>query len=889
MDIIFYIEYYTATGEQMALHIAEAHRPNSPQHILMTTDDNALWQGVWHVPAQAPDTIDYYFSVEGAHGTQRREWTTVCHRLDLPTRPQPAVRVYGRWIDVPHDTYRYSSAFTECLHPHALQPLRSPGDRCARLVCRAPQLRSGQRLVLTGADRALGEWHPEQGLPMAEHNYCEWVAEIPIDLLTQTTIEFKFAIIHDGADPSPIWEDGMNRTLTLADEPGLQVYELDQSFYPLCDERVAGTLVPVFSLRTDGSFGVGDFGDLMAMTDLVASTGQRMLQVLPINDTTVTHTWTDSYPYSCISVFALHPQYADLRQLPPLDSSDRRQHYAQLQRELNALPLIDYERMMQAKESYLHELYQQEGRKAMATDDFARFFDDNGLWLVPYAQYCYLRDTYRTTDFAQWQGHATWNEADRPALSDARSPQYHQVAYYYYVQYVLHSQMTAAHDHARRRGVVLKGDIPIGVHRQGCDVWMEPRYFCLDGQAGAPPDDFAVDGQNWGFPTYNWDAMLADGCQWWNRRFTHMALYFDAYRIDHILGFFRIWEIPIQAVRGLLGQFAPALALSPDDMAVYGLHFDRAMTRPYITDSVVCAVAGPEAAYLRQHCLSAQADGTYALCPEVDSERKVQALVDAHRLSEAQGRALCDLLTEVLFLEDHRHAGLYHPRISAQRTHAYRHLSEDGQRAFDRLYDDFYYHRNNGYWYGEAMKKLPPLIEATRMLACAEDLGMVPACVAPVMEQLRVLSLEIQTMPKTACRFADLQHNPYRSVCTISSHDMAPLRQWWDEDKGRAQDYYSSMLHHDDPAPHPMPGWLAEDIVERHLMSPSMLCILSLQDWLSIDELLRLPNAMGERINIPADPHHYWRYRMHVSIEQIAAHRDYRQRIADMIEQAGRR
>ena len=86
-----------------------------------------------------------------------------------------------------------------------------------------------------------------------------------------------------------------------------------------------------------------------------------------------------------------------------------------------------------------------------------------------------------------------------------------------------------------------------------------------------------------------------------------------------------------------------------------------------------------------------------------------------------------------------------------------------------------------------------------------------------------------------------------------------------------------------------MPGWLAEDIVERHLMSPSMLCILSLQDWLSIDEQLRLPNAMGERINIPADPHHYWRYRMHISIEQIATHRGYRQRIADMIEQAGRR
>lgn len=888
MDIIFYIEYYTATGEQLALHIAEAHRPDSPQHILMTTDDNAHWQGVWHVPAQAPDTIDYYFSVEGAHGTQRREWTTVCHRLDLPIRPQPTVRVYGRWIDVPHDAYRYSSAFTECLHPHTLQPLLSPGDRCARLVCRAPQLRSGQRLVLTGAERALGEWHPEQGLPMAEHNYCEWVAEIPIDLLTQTTIEFKFVIIHDGADPSPIWEEGMNRTLTLADEPGLQVYELDQSFYPLCDERVAGTLVPVFSLRTEGSFGVGDFGDLMAMTDLIASTGQRVLQVLPINDTTVTHTWTDSYPYSCISVFALHPQYADLRQLPPLASASRRDHYARLQQQLNGLQQIDYERMMQAKEAYLHELYQQEGRKAMATDDFARFFSDNGQWLVPYAQYCYLRDTYRTTDFAQWQGHATWNEADRPALSNSRSPKYHQVAYYYYVQYILHCQMTAAHDHARQRGVVLKGDIPIGVHRQGCDVWMEPRYFCLDGQAGAPPDDFAADGQNWGFPTYNWDAMLADGCQWWNRRFTHMALYFDAYRIDHILGFFRIWEIPIQAVRGLLGQFAPALAFTAEEIESYGLHFSTAMLAPVITDDMVDTLFGDRAGSVRHYCLDAVGNGTYTLRADYDTERKIADLVEAGRCDSQLLGGLYTLVDDVLFLADHRVAGTYHPRILARKTWAYRRLSDSARRAFDRLYDDFYYHRNNGFWYGEAMKKLPPLIEATHMLACAEDLGMVPSCVAPVMEQLRILSLEIQTMPKASTRFADVSRYPYRSVCTFSSHDMAPLRQWWDEDPLRTQDYYASVLHHDGEAPHPMPASLAEEVVAAHLASPSMLCVLSLQDWLALDDRLRLLDPNGERINIPANPHHYWRYRMHITIEQLSADAHFSQHISEMIERAGR-
>lgn len=651
---------------------------------------------------------------------------------------------------------------------------------------------------------------------------------------------------------------------------------------------MAGTLIPVFSLRSEGSFGVGDFGDLSAMVDFVASTGQRVLQVLPINDTTVTHTWTDSYPYSCISVFALHPQYADLRQLPPLASASRRDHYARLQQQLNGLQQIDYERMMQAKEAYLHELYDQEGAEMMATDAFRTFFDEAAQWLVPYAQYCRLRDTTRTTDFSRWHGHTAWDEADRAALSTPGSVEYAEVAYYYFVQYILHTQMTDAHDHARRCGVILKGDIPIGVHRQSCDVWMEPGYFCLDGQAGAPPDDFAADGQNWGFPTYNWQAMLDDGCQWWNRRFTNMAHYFDAYRIDHVLGFFRIWEIPIHAVRGLLGQFAPALAFTPEEIESYGLHFSTAMLAPVITDDMVDTLFGDRAGSVRHYCLDAVGNGTYTLRADYDTERKIADLVEAGRCDSQLLGGLYTLVDDVLFLADHRVAGTCHPRILARKTWAYRRLSDSARRAFDRLYDDFYYHRNNGFWYGEAMKKLPPLIEATHMLACAEDLGMVPSCVAPVMEQLRILSLEIQTMPKASTRFADVSRYPYRSVCTFSSHDMAPLRQWWDEDPLRTQDYYASVLHHDGEAPHPMPASLAEEVVAAHLASPSMLCVLSLQDWLALDDRLRLLDPNGERINIPANPHHYWRYRMHITIEQLSADAHFSQHISEMIERAGR-
>ncbi len=888
MNIVFHIEYYAYTGEQVAINIVGADGKTIVTHRLMTTQDNAHWTCEWNADGWEAAVADYYFSIERGGITLRREWTAVCHRLDMPTRQQAEVKVYCRWTDMPHDTYRYSSAFSECLHPRHVAPLRSPGDRCIRLVCRAPQLRSGHKLVLTGVSRALGNWIPLQGIPMTEHGYNEWVAEIATDLLDSNNIEFKFVIIPTDSS-APIWEDCNNRKLSIQQSGGLTVYELDQSFYPLCNERIAGTLIPVFSLRSEGSFGVGDFGDLCAMIDFVASTGQRVLQVLPINDTTVSHTWTDSYPYSCISVFALHPQYADLRQLPPLSSADRRKHYSSLQQQLNALKQIDYERVVQAKDEYLREIYVQEGCRIMNTDDYRQFFSENSQWLVPYALYCLLRDTYHTTDFTCWHGHTSWNETHRESLSDTNSDAYRQVAYYYFVQYVLHTQMSAAHEHARRCGVILKGDIPIGVHRQGCDIWTEPDYFCIDGQAGAPPDDFATDGQNWGFPTYNWQAMIADGCRWWNRRFTHMARYFDAYRIDHVLGFFRIWEIPVHAVRGLLGQFAPALAFTPQEIEGYGLHFKEAMLAPVVTDDMLDTLFGHRADTVRHYCLTATGNGTYTIRPEYNTERKIHNMIEAGRCDKDLQSGLYALVDDVLFLADHRSPQLYHPRIAAHKTWAYRRLSDSDRRAFDRLYEDFFYHRNNGFWYGEAMKKLPPLIEATHMLACAEDLGMVPSCVAPVMEQLRILSLEIQTMPKTTTRFADTKTYPYRSVCTFSSHDMAPLRQWWDEDPLRTQDYYNTILHHSGEAPHPMPAQLAAEVIEAHLTSPSMLCVLSLQDWLAIDNHLKLPDPNGERINIPANPHHYWRYRMHLTIEQMAADSNFIHTVAAMIDQSGRR
>lgn len=661
----------------------------------------------------------------------------------------------------------------------------------------------------------------------------------------------------------------------------------------MCNRRLSGTLVPLFSLRTEGSFGIGDFGDLAAMVDFVADTGQRVLQLLPINDTTTTRRWTDSYPYSCISIFALNPIYVDLRQLPPLADAKQQAEFEALRQELNALPAVDYERVIRAKEQYMHLMFEQESERTMRSAAFKKFFRDNEYWLVPYAQYSYLRDAYGTADFNTWPSHREWTEAERGQLSNPRTKAYKKLAFFYYLQFVLDQQMSAAHEHAMARGVILKGDIPIGVDRTGCDVWFEPQYFNLDGQAGAPPDAFSVNGQNWGFPTYNWDRMLADGCQWWVRRFRNMAKYFDAYRIDHVLGFFRIWDIPVDCVHGLLGQFSPALPMTKAEIGSYGFEFDEERhTRPFINKWVLERIFGERALDVAEKYLQPIAeDGTFSMRPEYDTERKVQAAFAGK--NSAADTALRDglykLIENVLFVRDRKRNYLYHPRITAHLTFAYAALGDDDKQRFNRLYDDYYYRRNSMFWYREAMKKLPRLVQATRMLVCAEDLGMVPESVDWVMKDLRILSLNVQTMPKEyGVRFADLSKYPYRSVCLFSSHDMPTLRLWWDEDKEVAQDYYESVLYHTGAAPHPLPGWLAREIIVRQMQTPSMLCIVQLQDWLATDERIRQADSTGERVNVPANPFHYWRYRMPMTIESLKADRDFVNSIKDIVDETGR-
>ena len=887
MKIHFILNYSTEFGQDLRLNIFDGETAE-PTSYGMNTADGKTWQCDIEMK-KAPERADYFYSLDNSGHEERHEWQTVTHRIELNCKRAKEYTVYDRWIDIPRDSYLYSSAFTDCVNRRHHEEIK-PTDyrKTLRLVVRAPQLRKGEHLLVCGEHSHMGNWQPDYAIRMYEHNYNEWIADLDREAFgDRKETELKFIATDDKGNT--LWETGFNRKLALPEmkEGEVCIYEMDQAFFEIYDTKLAGTLIPVFSLRSKGSFGVGDFGDLKMMIDWIAETNQKVLQILPVNDTTSTHTWTDSYPYSAISIFALHPQFADLRQLPAIKDRKKAEDYEALREELNALKQIDYERVNNAKTEYLRIIFKQEGEEAMKTDGFKKFMKENEHWIAPYAKYCSLRDKYGCVDFAKWKGNEQWNEADRKALLDPKTKEFKEVAFYYYVQFILNNQMRAAHEYAMARGVILKGDIPIGVDRNGCDVWHEPQYFNLNSQAGAPPDGFSVNGQNWGFPTYNWQRMIDDGCEWWIRRFQNMSKFFDAYRIDHVLGFFRIWAIPTTCVHGLLGQFAPALAMTREEIEGYGLHFQEELfTKPFIARWVVDRVFGIHAEEVIGKYLNHEHDDIFSLKPEYDTERKIEAAF-AGKDTDTDiwiRDGLYALAADVLFVRDINDSNKFHPRITAQLNFMYEALVDSDKEKFNRLYNDYYYRRNNNFWYSEAMKKLPVLVQATRMLVCAEDLGMVPDCVAWVMDELRILSLELQQMPKDPkVKFGELWKNPYKSVCTLSTHDMPTLRQWWDEDWDRTQIYYSSQLCRGGAAPHPLPGWLAKEIITNQLTCPSMLCILSLQDWFAIDEKLRLADADAERINIPANPRHYWRYRMHVNIEDLINNKEYNDNIKELV------
>ncbi len=879
---------------------------NSVMYLVYHLDDNGnitngalslrevqpgWWQGTLEVSEDYANIV-YGYELLSGDRVVANEWAGTPHTLRFNCINRNYI-VYDMWLNSPIGYYTHTNLFRFFSNKGLAldEPSINWYNRSVTFSLYVTGLSKDERLHLVGESDVLGNWDPCKALPMQQRVPNRWSVTFDVAKLWSGSLRYKFIAVD--SEGNVRWEEGENRHILLPDfEPATNYfYQLDELHLP-CDKlRVAGTVIPLFSMRSAHGWGIGDFGDIKLMADWLSSTGQNILQLLPVNDTTVCGGNEDSYPYNCVSVYALNPIYADISQLPALSSNKRNAWYSKESAALNALEAVNYAKVYMLKIGYLRELFDENGPEILASDGYKAFETEQEQWLKPYTIFRFLSARLHC-NIHDWGEYSRYS-ADTWEMVVAEYPDaVRETRFYSYVQYILYTQLSEAHQYANSCGVALKGDIPIGVAPNGVDVWCDSEQFNLSVSAGAPPDMFSADGQNWGFPTYNWQVMASDGYAWWRRRLQYMSHFFDAYRIDHILGFFRIWEIPRTVQSGLLGSFSPNIPLSRDEIVGYGFPFDKELhTVPYIDDALLKELFPRRVKQVKEAFLDEKPGGRYNFKQELENANLLAYYIYERtpKLPQAMKDALLRLYGSVLFMNDLHEDDKLVPRILGSDTAAYLQLSQEERIAYDRLYEDYYYNRHTMFWYREGMRKLAPLLESTTMTACGEDLGMIPACVPWVMKNLQVLSLEIQRMPKLFGEtFANTARYPYLSVATPSTHDMSTLRGWWREDSALSQQFYNNVLGFDGVAPIEMDGRVAHAVLMQHLSSPSAFALFAWQDWMAMDERLRFHDSDGERINVPSNRDHVWNYRMHISIEQLMEERAFNEEVRRMIAETNR-
>ncbi|HKK09207.1 MAG TPA: 4-alpha-glucanotransferase, partial [Bacteroidales bacterium] len=639
MILHFKIQYFTRWGERLRLAgdvpALGKMDENKAADMQLTSNDSGVWDLKIDVRRKLPITFKYRYFIEDEN-TGTRTYECADRELKISNPQCASADIFDSWRSAPEpENTLFSSAFTEAM----LRPEKKTNEEfidfstqeadeyIVRFQIHVARVEPGDRVGIAGNCGTLGNWDPEKGLLMTNEDHPKWRKEVRMKK-KDLPVYYKYFIYNEHTGTVRFMEDGRDRFLNFNNirKKNKLLIRGDERFsFPRMPWKGAGVSIPVFSLKRQQGYGVGEFTDMKQLVDWANKTGMKLIQLLPVNDTVATHTWTDSYPYAAISVYALHPIYANIEEMGRLRSETANRIVKERGQHLNRGKTIDYDGVMQLKSRYFKMLFDEQKESFLQDKDFLKFFDKNAYWLKPYAAFSYLRDLFNTPNFSRWGRYSNFKEDLVDEITDINSDHYDDIAIHYFIQYHLHKQLLAAANYARENGVILKGDIPIGIYRNSVDAWVKPELYHMDKQAGAPPDDFSFKGQNWGFPTYNWDEMAKDGFRWWKNRLHKLSEYFDAFRIDHILGFFRIWEIPFESVDGIMGYFNPSLAFHRNELAERGIYLDEfRMGRPYIREHFLYERFGDLTDSVKQQFLDEYAPGQYKLKPEVATQRQIK-------------------------------------------------------------------------------------------------------------------------------------------------------------------------------------------------------------------------------------------------------------------------
>lgn len=889
----FHIHYNTSLGEELFISY-RGGQSASEKELPLHTFDGVHWTAT--IEVSKADQISYLYGMKDYAG---RHMESGPRRIFKCNGNKSNYFVKDFWRTKSNQNQVFlASAFEDIIfkRPKSKRIQKDPDQtknaNQIHIHLHAVDIEPKFQLGVVGDSEILGNWL--KPIIADDADFPIWKASVDC-VEMKGELSYKYVLVSSETKDIVGWETGENRMLKY------HFPETSSCIYQITDEgfrhgytrwRGAGVAIPIFSLRSKQSFGIGEFADISHLADFSKKAGMKIIQVLPVNDTIATKTWKDSYPYAAISVYALHPLFINIEKIARFALKKDKTSYTRNQKKLNALEQIDFEAVLNLKTKYLRIIYDQEKQKTFSKKAFKSFLSQNKDWLLPYAVFAYLRDINGTPDFSQWKEHQVYDPSIVKTLTAKKAATFDDVYFYVFQQYHADKQLKEAKSDAAGKGIVLKGDLPIGIYRYSCDAWVAPELYNMNEQAGAPPDDYSALGQNWGFPTYNWEEMAKDGYLWWQQRMQKLAEYFDALRIDHILGFFRIWQVPLDQVQGTMGAFNPRLPYHLHYLYQFGLTGDMARyTQPFIKDYFLPALFGDDTSFVISEYMTEIAKGTYALKDHVNTQSKIKAHFSQSNKLDLQHLVspLYQLVSEVLLIEEPGSNGTsYNPRITLQKTQSYQALDEYEKEIFNALYQEYYFSRHETFWRDQAVQKLPALLDATRMFICGEDLGMIPASVPGVMKDLNIIPLEIQRMPKGFTQFGVPAEYPYLSVCSPSCHDMSTIRGWWEGDHQLAQDFYHHHLHIQGQAPEKCSAQIVEMINRDHLNAPSMLAIFPIQDLLGMNDQLKKSDSFSEQINQPSDPDHYWRYRLHIHLEDLIEEQEFLEKIKLMILVSGR-
>jgi 4-alpha-glucanotransferase len=657
-------------------------------------------------------------------------------------------------------------------------------------------------------------------------------------------------------------------------------------------KRLLGVVVPVGALRTKNGIGVGEFSDLADFAVLCKKMRLKLIQILPVNDTGF-----ESSPYSSLTAFGLHPLYLRIGELDEFSAADSpiKKRVKAAKEKFDKYKRFSHYEILKEKLEICRALYnanKAEIEKSADGGKLAAWIEQNS-WVKVYAVYRRLKEANGQKSWKDWQEYHTVTPADIEKLWKDKSLTEEHL-FWVWLQQALDAQFSKAAKAIADAGIVLEGDLPILMNEDSCDVWAHPEIFVQELAAGAPPDMYSPGGQNWGFPIYNWEAQEKDDYAWWRRRLAIAGRYYKAYRIDHVLGFFRIWASSRSdySSSSVLGRFVPYIPITSGDFKKLG--FDKSRVRwvsqPHIPTEEIWNALRNSGGFSKDAEIAAAADKVFSKALDrVNNEelwlfkKKIKGEKDIDKLGLHP--SVKDYLSakwhDRAFIEYEK--GRFSPVWYIENSKAWMSFSKEEKAAMEDLLAKRKI-KSEKAWAAQGKKLLSILVESSHMLPCAEDLGAVPECVPKVLSKLKILGLRVvrwfREWGKEGQPYIPFEEYPELSVCTPAVHDSSTVREWWEKEADQAQ--FSGFLGVPSLPKIYNPG-TAKIILSKAASARSRYRVFQIQDILHLSSNWYSEDPAAERVNVPGTANDFnWTYRLPAAISEIAKDKELIKTVAEL-------